>query len=229
MNIKNKLAPVICAALFIAVPACAAEGGNRDDESSALPSVPAGSVNPQTETALPDAGQTANGEVLITLDYEKQSGSASNQFAVWIEDMDGRIVRTLCATRFTANGGYKNRPDSIPLWVEKSGLASMRKDSVDAVTQATPNAGALSYAWDLKDADGETVPEGEYKYFAEGSLRWKNRVLYSGVITVGGGVSSSEADVEYLFEASGNQPALTEAAPETKMLSGVRAAFSPAE
>ena len=87
----------------------------------------------QSEPPVPEPGV-----LTVTFDYEKQSGHASNQFAVWIEDMEGSLIKTLYATKFTAGGGYKNRPDSISLWVEKSGLASMPKAELDAVTGSPP-------------------------------------------------------------------------------------------
>ena len=161
----------------------------------------------------------------VSFDYERQSGSASNQFAVWIEDLDGSLVKTLYATRYTANGGYKNRPDSIPVWVEKSGLADMSEEAVDAVTGATPRAGGLEYVWDLTDAEGQTVPEGEYRYVVEGTLRWKNQVVFSGAITVGVEANLSEAEAEYTFEGGGSQQALTEASEEINMISAVKAEY----
>ncbi|MCL2811928.1 MAG: DUF2271 domain-containing protein [Clostridia bacterium] len=163
--------------------------------------------------------------VVITFDYTKQSGYASNQFAVWIEDGDGNLVKTLYATRYTANGGYKNRPDSIPVWVEKSGLASMQKVEVDAIAGATPRTGTLSYTWDLTDANGEKVSPGEYGFFVEGSLRWKNRVLYSGTISVGRDPVAVQADAEFLYEAADNQPALSPDSPENGMIGPVTASF----
>ena len=162
---------------------------------------------------------------VITFNFEKQSGHASNQFAVWIEDIDGNLMQTLYATRFTANGGYKNRPDSIPTWVEKSNLASMSKSEADAITGATPKSGELSYVWDLSDLTGNTVSHGEYRYFVEGSLRWKNRVLYTGIITVGDSPAATEPDVQFFYEASDNQPALTADSPEISMISDVGVAF----
>lgn len=167
-------------------------------------------------------------ELLEGVDYEKQSGYASNQFAVWIEDMDGGYIDTLYATEFTADGGYKNRPDSIATWVSKSNLAGMEKPDVDAITGATPQAGSLSYDWDLKDAGGGTVPPGEYRFFVEGSLRWKNSVIYSGVIDLGGDAATVEADAEYFYEASDGQPALSGESPENSMIGAVKASFTPA-
>jgi hypothetical protein len=142
--------------------------------------------------------------------------------------MDGNYINTLYATGFTANGGYENRPDAIPAWVAKSQLAGMADDEVDSISGATPKAGPLSYAWDLTDAEGNTVPSADYRFFVEGSLRWKNRALYSGVITVGDAPATVEADAEYLYEASEDQPALTADAPENAMLGAVTAKFEPA-
>jgi hypothetical protein len=174
--------------------------------------------NGETETIIPEGDH-----VLISFDYEKQSGFSSNQFAVWIEDMDGSLVKTLYATRFTASGGYQKKPDTIPLWVERSGLASMTKSEADAVSGATPRAGALSYVWDLTGANGDAVPPGEYRFFVEGSLRWKNRVLYSGTVDIGGGSSTVPADAEYFYEGSDGRPALTDDADENAMIRNVTA------
>ncbi|MCL2519338.1 MAG: DUF2271 domain-containing protein, partial [Oscillospiraceae bacterium] len=147
----------------------------------------------------------------------------------WIEDMDGNYVATVYATKFTANGGYKNRPDSIPTWVSKSGLANMSKADVDAIAGATPKAGEVSYSWNLTDANGETVPPGGYRFIVECSLRWKNRVVYSGVIEVGGEAAAMvEADVEFIYESSDNHPALTDDSNENGMIKSVTAKFEPA-
>ena len=137
--------------------------------------------------------------VTISFDHEKQSGWASNQFAVWIEDLDGGFIRTLYATRFTANGGYKNRPESLSEWVTRSGLAEMEKAQLDAITSATPGSGRQNLVWDLTDSDGELMPAGQYRFFVEGNLRWSNRVLFSGIIEIGGEAATSEATAEYFY------------------------------
>jgi len=118
------------------------------------------------------------GTLTISFDYEKQSGYASNQFAVWIEDMGGDLVKTLYATRYTANGGYKNRPDSIFLWVDKSGLAAMSKTDVDAVSGATPAAGTQYYTWDMTDKNNNAA---EYvgwlpHHSIEDTLEWLRQI-----------------------------------------------------
>jgi hypothetical protein len=165
--------------------------------------------------------------VTIAFDFQKQSGYAANQFAVWIETADGQYVKTLYATKFTAAGGYKNRPDSIPTWVDRSGLAGLSDAQVDVMTGATPKSGAQSYTWDLTGADGAPVPAGTYKFFVEGSLRWKNRVLYTGEIAVGGEAATAAASAAFTYEASPDQPALSDDAPEHDMIGTVTAVYTP--
>ena len=202
-----------------------------EEPADAMPNDPQTTDDSQSGTPEQEPGDTgaqaAAGEVVITLDYEKQSGSASNQYAVWIEDIDGNLIKTLYATRYTANGGYRNRPDSIAIWVEKSALDSMSSSEVDAISGATPKAGAQAYTWDLTDKDGDAVPPGDYKFFVEGTLRWKNYVLYSGVIPVGDVPAEVLADAEYIYEGSDRYSALTEDSPENNMITAVIAAFTP--
>ena len=171
---------------------------------------------------------SSSGVILVAFRYERQSGAASNQYAVWVEDESAQLIKTLYVTKWTAGGGYKSRPDSIALWVEKSGLASMSANEVDAVSGPTPAAGVQSYTWDLTGADGEAVPPGTYTVFVEGTLRWKNRVIYSGVIHIddAGKVTPPEqTEANFSYEASDRSTALTEDSPETKMISEVAVHF----
>jgi hypothetical protein len=184
-------------------------------------------MQPTVDTSEPNTPGIVSGEVVITFDYERISGSASNQYAVWIEDMDGSIIKTLYASSWTADGGYRTRPDSIALWVNKSNLASMTDAEVDAISGATPRTGIQTYIWDLTDANGETLLPGDYRFFVEGTLRWKNYVLYSGVITISDAPVSVQADAEYYYEASDRYAELTSESPENAMIGAVTVSFIP--
>jgi hypothetical protein len=228
LQILKSLILGIVLILLIALSACSNNGQNEPPATTPQEEVPAPTSTPSeqlVDDSEPTGQNAVSGELVITFKYEKQSGAASNQFAIWIEDMDGNHVRTVYATKYTAKGGYKNRPDSIPVWVQKSGLSAMSNTEVDAISGATPKAGMLEYVWDLEDKDGKAVAVGSYKYFIEGTLRWKNQVLYSGMITIGDAPSASEAIAEYAFEGSGNRPALTESSAEVEMISLVEAKF----
>jgi hypothetical protein len=99
---------------------------------------------------------------------------------------------------------------------------------VDAVSGATPkSSGSQSYTWNLKDINGDTVFPGEYRFFVEGTLRWKNHVLYSGVIEISDALATVQADAEYVYEASDRQATLTGDSPENKMIGAVTARYNP--
>jgi hypothetical protein len=125
------------------------------------------------------------GTVEVSFTYNKQRGFASNQFAVWIEDAQGRYIKTLYATKFTATGGWKKRELSVPLWVKQSGLSGMNKSQIDALTGSTPRGGVLRYVWDGTNQAGLAAAAGGYRVFVEATLRNENRVLYTADITLG--------------------------------------------
>ncbi len=142
----------------------------------------------------------SSGEVKITFHFFRQSIIASNQFAVWIEDQHGKIIKTLFVTRFTGEGGYTFRKNTIPIWVKKAEPAGMNDADIDAITGATPQAGILTYVWDCTDRLGQPVPAGEYRFFVEGTLYWEDDVLFSGTIYIGGEDMSVQATPIYSSE-----------------------------
>ena len=77
---------------------------------------------------------------LVTLEYifNKKEGKGTSQMAAWIEDKDGKLVRTLFATRYTTQKGYKKQ--ALPQWVKKSGMAQLDKAKVDALTKSHPRS-----------------------------------------------------------------------------------------
>ena len=141
--------------------------------------------------------QTSQKAAELTFLFTRQSGSASNQFAVWVEDAQGKHIKTLYATRWTANGGWSRRPTSIPIWVRQSDLSNMSKAQIDAVSGATPRTGPLTYVWDGTDSRGAAVPAGNYELILEGTLRWEDQVLYRIPIRPGQGPSVPQARAEY--------------------------------
>jgi len=138
----------------------------------------------------------------VTFIFTRQSGTASNQYAVWIENTEGKYIKTLYATRFTANGGYSRRPASIPMWVKQSELAKMTKAQVDAVSSATPKTGNVTYTWDGTDNKGAALPTGDYVLVIEGTLRWENQVYYRAPISLGKGAITPKVSVEYVGDGA---------------------------
>ncbi|MDR0323072.1 MAG: DUF2271 domain-containing protein [Treponema sp.] len=133
----------------------------------------------------------------LSFTFTRQSGTSSNQFAIWIENAQGQFIKTIYATRYTANGGWKRRASSLPVWVRKSGLSGLNNAQVEALTGATPRTGSHSYFWDGTDNRGTPVPAGDYVIFLEGTLRRENQVMYRAPIRLGRGPETPEVTVVY--------------------------------
>ena len=143
--------------------------------------------------SLPMAAQKAS-SVELSFNYEKQGGAGSNQWAVWIENSKGEVVRTLYVSSFTTKGrgsangqrrrGYTFRPTCVPTWVKNAKAEEMTDEQIDAITGATPSAsGKQTYTWDFKDAQDKAVPAGEYKICLEATLYFESIILYSGTFS----------------------------------------------
>jgi hypothetical protein len=143
----------------------------------------------------------------ISFSYASQRGSGSNQFAVWVEDAQGNYVKTIYATRFTANGGWERRPLSILQWVKQSALSKMSRNQIDVFTGPTPKSGKLVYHWNGTNQTGGTVVAGEYCLFLEATLRNENRVVYSAVVPFSGNIAGALRNAEVKAEYSGSSTA----------------------
>jgi tetratricopeptide (TPR) repeat protein len=77
------------------------------------------------------------------------------QTAVWIEDTNGKYIKTIYVSGFS--GFVKERQANLSEWAESSQF----KD-VDAVTAASIDIGHHIYLWDLKDSKDKKVKNGEY-------------------------------------------------------------------
>lgn len=160
-------------------------------------------ANGQIEESGTDRGNKE--QLIISFDFLR-GGIASSQYAIWIEDEEGKLVRTLYATSFTAKGGYEYREDAIPFWVRKACPEKMTDIQVDAITGATPGNGKQTYIWDGTDQNGIRVPKGKYHFFIEGTLYWKSRVLFSGIVNWGEAEQKSiPVETRYFNKSSVNK------------------------
>ena len=77
------------------------------------------------------------------------------QVAVWLEDADGKYIRTLYVTSRWIFSPKDGRPESLPVWYCASGenpaKGSGEKTALDAVSSATPKGGVIFGA----EIDGE--------------------------------------------------------------------------
>lgn len=174
---------------------------------STMPPTPTLSPSLTGNSSVPDQSP---GAVSITYTLNHISKIASNQIAVWIEDQNRKYICTLYATRFTASGGYKQRPEALPLWIGASDWKNASKSEVDAVTGATQKPGVNTLTWDCRDKEGQPVKPGKYVYIMEGNIYWNDRVVWRGEIEVGSKESTSLAKVSYIPETAKDSGVLIE-------------------
>ena len=141
----------------------------------------------------------------IKVDYEKQPGHASNQYAAWIENEEGTLVKTLFVTSYTAEGGYKPRPACVPLWVKKANPENLTIEEVDAFSGATPQSGLQTYIWDLTDNNGAPVSKGAYTIIVEGTLYGDSEVIFKTPVTIGGKENSFNTEMSFTSEDEKNK------------------------
>ena len=179
-------------------------------EPTAVPTAETGTAAP-TETAAPEATDapdyteapsTVVSAVEVSFDFTRMSTHASNQIAIWIEDESGHIVKTVFVTNFTAGRrGYENREDALVHWVEAADPSGMSDTEVDAVSGPTPQAGHVTYLWDITDDAGNRVDDGVYRIIIEGTLYWSSSVLYTAEIDLS---NATEGTLE--FSATRSEP-----------------------
>ena len=130
----------------------------------------------------------------VSFDYQRQAGPGSNQYAVWIENEKGNVVKTLFVTSYTTKGrarggeqpkrGYIVRPACVPTWVKTVKADEKTDQQLDAVTGATPQAGGTqTFTWDFTDEQGKAVPQGDYKVVVEATLFFDSDIIYSGTFS----------------------------------------------
>ncbi len=76
------------------------------------------------------------------------------QTAVWVEDSQGRFVRTLYVSGFA--GWVGKRQVTLPQWGKASDFQA------DAATGASIDYGKHTFIWDLKDGSGKIMKKGRY-------------------------------------------------------------------
>ncbi len=81
------------------------------------------------------------------------------QTGVWVEDADGKFVKTLYVSGFS--GYAKEAQVNLQDWAKKSAFET------DGTTAASIDWGRHTYVWDLKDHQGKRVKDGTYSIQVE--------------------------------------------------------------
>ena len=138
------------------------------------------------------SGKSAKSTSLeVSFDYQRQNTHGSNQYAVWIENEKGEVVKTLFVTAYTTKGrargdeklvrGYIKRPYCVPTWVKDVKAEELSDQQLDGFTGATPqDSGIKTFIWDFTDQQGKKVKPGTYQVFVEATLFDASAVLFKG-------------------------------------------------
>ena len=172
---KKKYFTAILAVMLLAVPAIVL------------------SIKATNERQLESLAPKAN-SLEVSFNYQRQAGPGSNQYAVWIENEKGDVVKTLFVTSYTTKGrtrpgeapmrGYVKRPACVPTWVKAAKAEAQSDQQLDAFTGATPQADCIqTFTWDFTNQQGKAVPKGTYKVFVEATLFGESDIIYSGTFT----------------------------------------------
>ena len=130
----------------------------------------------------------------VSFNYQRQAGPGSNQYAVWIENEKGEVVKTLFVTSYTTKGrarggeqpkrGYIVRPTCVPTWVKTVKADEKTDQQLDAITGATPQTGGTqTFTWNFTNQEGKAVPQGMYKVVVEATLFFESDIIYSGTFS----------------------------------------------
>lgn len=123
----------------------------------------------------------------MTINFINGLGYNYPTYVLWVEDMDGRFIKTLFITESYASGifGYEmqgdslwkkkpgpsNQPAALPYWSHKKGkingalVPSPENPFVDAYTGATPEQN-----FEIKT--NSPLPENKYRLFLEVNQSW---------------------------------------------------------
>ena len=118
-------------------------------------------VNVTTQTAAITATPGSTGSGPTGGRGVSRSYAPQNILAIWVEDSNGKFVKTLLVNARRYN--YY-----LTAWQSVTSAAESRFNSVDAITGATNmNHGTRSCTWDGTDFNGKLVADGTYKVCME--------------------------------------------------------------
>ena len=134
------------------------------------------------------------GQLVVTFLFMPPSGiEPTYHSAMWLEDKDGKLVRTLYVSQELSNNEYK-QGYACPDWTKQASWAKADKSMIDAVTGPTPNVGSAAMSFDLNQLG---IAPGSYRFCFQVHIVDKYNVLFRG--TVDAGQTAQEVKTEELF------------------------------
>lgn len=142
------------------------------------------------------SGCDASRERMLDISFvmnELEDYPRSDQLVIWLETLDGTVIKTLFVSEYLSYGGY-NDPEICPDWSSNTDWEAVSEAEFDALTGATPSIGPVHMEVSLS---GDQVPKGEYNLFVEVHLTADYNELYSGQIRLSRKENSTLLEVSY--------------------------------
>jgi hypothetical protein len=134
----------------------------------------------------------SGGSLVVTFTYAAVGGGQVHNpyIAVWIEDSQGELVRTVSLWYKERDSKYLNE---LQRWasVEAAFDSAGQTDPYDTVSGATRVAGDYSVMWDGTDASGAPVGLGDYFVCVEAAREKGPYELVRGPVTIGATASTT--------------------------------------
>ncbi len=131
------------------------------------------------------------------IEIEDEEGASTvtiPQTVAWLEDENGKYVKSLLVSEWLSYGGYK-RPVVCVTWSGLADWANVSIEEFDAVTQATPYYGDNEL---IIDCTKRGLLPGTYYYCVETHVVDEYNILYRGQIKIGQKNDENTAEVKYI-------------------------------
>ena len=142
----------------------------------------------------PKAAAAWDTEDELAIDFEINNPDANNRryrrpyVAIWVEDKDGKPVRTLTLWLSLGGSGPERWLPDMKQWykVDKTMKTESKIDLVHTIARATRQPGKYSVVWDGKDDKGKLVAVGKYTVSIEAAREHGTYQIIRQPVTITG-------------------------------------------
>jgi hypothetical protein len=170
--------------------------GNRNESKTSTTKAPTPPTTKKAaatgSTAAPSGGAAGpefdlTKELAVAFTYVPEGGGRilNPYVAVWVENADGLLVRTIHLT-FQSGKGVRWLPDLREWWrADQMRILLGGVDQSASISSPTRVPGSWKVAWDGKAADGSTAAQGNYFLMIEASREKGPYELIRKELTIG--------------------------------------------
>jgi len=175
--------------------------------------ITAGSAGHLSGRDVQAVGQPAQGTLEISFLFNNAQGVVpSYQLAIWLEDLQGKYVKTLFVSNWLAGAGI-GLDVVCPDWVRQANWDKVEEEEFDATTRPTPPIGSNTLKFNCPE---RKIAAGSYRFSVQAHIVENYNILYRGTILIG--KDSSEGVGEAFFSPKRHPMA-------SDILNGVRARY----